>query len=201
MNLKNRIIALATAAAIAVPALAIAKHSMRGDKDHVPMAFFKAELTGGAKIDGKTADVTISDDDANFVVNVDMKRVNTGMQLRNEHFQSKLLKGKVSAVLTVKKSDVKGKKGGSVDGKLKLNDKERPVKVNYKVDEVGDRLKVTASIKDPNATLPEPGEKKDKDNKIDGINYVDFGYEKMCYLGVCVKNDVQIRGELYISKE
>ena len=42
MTLKNRIIAFATAAAIAVPAIAVAKHSMKANKDHVPMAFFKA---------------------------------------------------------------------------------------------------------------------------------------------------------------
>ncbi len=47
MNLKNRIIALATATAIAVPAIALAKHNMKPRKDNVPMAFFAAKITAG----------------------------------------------------------------------------------------------------------------------------------------------------------
>jgi polyisoprenoid-binding protein YceI len=201
MNLKNRIIALAAVAAIALPALAIAKHNKKDGKDKdgkdlTSMAFFKADLTGGAGIEGKTADVDISDDDNNFVVNVNMKRINTGMGLRNEHMQTKFLKGKVNAVLTVKKADIKGKKGGEVDGKLKLNDKERDVKVSYKVDNAdGDRLKVTANIRDPKAS-----------GGAKGINYTDFGWKEMCFpesgpLKVCVKPDVKVNGTIYVSKE
>lgn len=198
MNLKNRIVALVAATAIAVPAVAFA-YSMKAGDGKTPMAYFKANLNaGGAVIDGKTADITLSDDQTNIVLKVDLGRVNTGMKLRNEHFQSKFLGGKKStAQLTVKKADVAGKKSGEVDGKLKLNEKERSVKVNFKVEDIGDRLKVTASVRDPNAS-PDPD---DKDTKIKGINYADFGWQKMCYLGVCVKNDVVIRGELYTSKE
>lgn len=180
MNLKNRIIALVTATAIAVPALALAKHSMKAGKDKVPMAYFTAKLNAGGGIDGKTADVSLSDDDSNIVVKVDMGRVNTGMELRNEHFQTKFLKGKKSAVLTVKKADIKGKKAGNVTGKLKLNDKEKDVKVNFKTDKDGDVLKVQGDFK---------------------IKYTDFGWEKMCYLGVCVNEDVDVKATLFVSED
>lgn len=180
MNLKNRIIALATATAIAVPALAVAKHSMKADKDHVPTASFAAKLNAGGGIDGKTADITVSDDDDKIVIKVDMGRVNTGMTLRNEHFQTKFLKGKKSAVLTVKKSDIKGKKSGTVAGKLKLNDKEKDVKVSFEKKKEGGILKVTGST---------------------DIKYTDYGWEKMCYLGVCVEEAVKVSAELYVSPE
>lgn len=180
MNLKNRIIALATATAIAVPAIALAKHNMKADSKHVPMAFFKAQLNAGGGIDGKTADVTLSDDDTNVVIKVDLKRVNTGMELRNDHFQSKFLKGKTSAVLTVKKADIKGKKKGTVTGSLKLNDKTKDVKVSFEKSKDNGVLKVTGST---------------------DIKYTDFGWEKMCYLGVCVNEDVKVSAELYVSPE
>lgn len=182
MNLKHRIIALVTATAIAVPAIALAKHSMKAGKDHVPMAFFTAKLNAGGGIDGKTADVTLTDDDSNIVVKVDMSRVNTGMELRNEHFQTKFLKTKKTAVLTVKKADIKGKKSGNVKGLLKLNDKEKEVSVSFKKEKDKDKdiLKVTGSTK---------------------IKYTDFGWEKMCYLGVCVNEDVEVKAELFVSPE
>jgi polyisoprenoid-binding protein YceI len=183
MNLKHRIIALATAAAIAVPAIAVAKHSMKASSKHVPMAFFKAKINAGGSIDGKTADISLNDDDTNIVVKVDMGRVNTGMDLRNEHFQTKFLKGKKSAVLTVKKADIKGKKSGDVTAQLKLNDKTKDVKLHF--DKAADKddpslLKVTGNT---------------------SIKYTDFGWEKMCYLGVCVDDKVDISGELYVNKE
>jgi len=180
MNLKNRIVALVTATAIAVPALALAKHSMKADKDHVPTATFVAKLNAGGEIEGKTADVTVSDDDNNFVVKVDMARVNTGMKLRNEHFQTKFLKGKNTATLTVKKADIKGKKSGKVTGKLKLNDKERDVSINFTTKDDGGRLKVNGDTK---------------------IKYTDFGWEKMCYLGVCVDEGVDVKAELYVTAD
>ena len=181
MNLKNRIIALVAATAIAVPAVAIAKHTMKGDGDkHVPMAFFTAKLNAGGGIDGKTADISLSDDDNNIVVKVDLGRINTGMKLRNEHFQTKFLKGKKNAVLTVKKADVKGKKSGEVTAKLKLNDKEKDVTVKFSKEEDGDRLKVTGST---------------------NTKYTDFGWEKMCYLGVCVEEGVKVSADMWVSKE
>lgn len=180
MNLKHRIIALATAAAIAVPAIAVAKHSMKASKDKTPMAYFKATLNAGGSIDGKTADVTLDDDDSNIKVKVDMGRVNTGMQLRNEHFQSKFLKGKTKAELTVKKADVKGKKEGDVTAKLKLNGQEKDVKVHYKKEKDGDVLKVKGKF---------------------NIKYTDFGWEKMCYLGVCVEESVDVSATMWLSKD
>ena len=180
MNLKNRIIALVAVTAVAIPAIAVAKHSMKGDSDkHVPMAFFTAKLNAGGGIDGKTADISLQDDDSNIVVKVDLGRVNTGMKLRNEHFQSKFLKGKTEARLTVKKADVKGK-SGDVSGKLKLNGQEKDVKIHYTKEEDGDRLKVTGST---------------------NIKYTDFGWEKMCYLGVCVEEGVKVSADMWVSKE
>jgi len=181
MNLKNRIIALVAATAIAVPAIAIAKYTKRGDNDkRVAMAFFKAKLNAGGGIDGKTADIDIDDDDKDIKFKVNLDRVNTGMKLRNEHFQSKFLKGKTKAVLTVKKSDIKGKKDGSVPAKLKLNDKEKDVTVKYSKEDDGDRLKVTGST---------------------SIKYTDFGWEKMCYLGVCVEENVEVSASIWVSKD
>jgi polyisoprenoid-binding protein YceI len=181
MNLKNRIIALVAATAIAIPAVAIAKHTKRGDNDkRVAMAFFKAKLNAGGGIDGKTADIDIDDDDNNIKFKVDLGRVNTGMKLRNEHFQSKFLKGKTKATLTVKKSDVKGKKSGEVPAKLKLNDKEKDVTVKFSREDDEDRLKVTGST---------------------NIKYTDFGWEKMCYLGVCVEEGVEVSAAIWVSKD
>jgi polyisoprenoid-binding protein YceI len=180
MTLKNRIIAFATAAAIAVPAIAVAKHSMKAGKDKVPMAFFNAKLNAGGDIEGKTADVTLDDDDDKIKVKVDLGRINTGMDLRNEHFQTKFLKGKTKAVLTVKKADIKGKKKGEVTAKLKLNDQEKDVKVAFEKDKDGDILKVKGTTT---------------------IKYTDFGWEKMCYLGVCVQEEVKVKAVLFVSKE
>jgi polyisoprenoid-binding protein YceI len=111
---------------------------------------------------------------------VDLGRINTGMDLRNEHFQTKFLKGKKSAVLTVKKADIKGKKEGTVPGKLTLNGKDKDVKVKFKKDKDGDILKVKGST---------------------DIKYTDFGWEKMCYLGVCVEEGVTVSADLFVSKE
>lgn len=181
MNLKNRIIALVAAAAIAVPAIAIAKHQKRGDdKERIAMAFFKAKLNAGGGIDGKTADIDIDDDDNKIKFKVDLGRVNTGMKLRNEHFQTKFLKGKQKAVLTINKGDVKGKKGGEVPAKLKLNDKEKDVTVKWSKDDDGDRIKIKGST---------------------NIKYTDFGWEKMCYLGVCVEEGVEVSAVMWVSKD
>jgi polyisoprenoid-binding protein YceI len=180
MNLKNRIIALVAATAVSVPAVALARHSMKAGKDKTPMAFFSAKLTGGASIDGKTADITLSDDDSTVTIKVNMKRVNTGMDLRNEHFQTKFLKGKTEAKLSVKKADVKGNKG-DIKGQLTLNGHApREVTVHYKKDDDGDRLKVKGNF---------------------DIKYTDFGWEKMCYLGVCVNEDVKVSADLWVSKD
>ena len=208
MNLKNRIIALVAATAIAAPVVAVAKHRMKPGKgeEETPMAFFKVKLSPAGGIDGKTADVTIDDDGNNVTVLVDLARVNTGMELRNEHFQSKLLKRqkkdeKFVAKLSVKTNDVKGKASGSAPGTLSIKtpsaEKSRPVRVDFTTKDLGGgRTRVDALLCDPKVD-----EKtcKDKD-KNTGIKYTDFGFEKMGYLGVNVAEDLRITGRLIVGE-
>jgi hypothetical protein len=212
MNLKNRIIALVAATAIAVPAVALGAYQLKGGKSVVKIG---AVLPTG-HVDCTNDNVTLEDTGTELKVIVGLNETKTGLGMRDGHFKDKMTgssfkdkKGTPAAVLRIKTSDIKGKKSGShtIPATLDLFKKSRPVNVHItNIEEKGDHLKVTAKVKDPNPgksteCLEDP---KDKDcEKIKGINYRDFGIgaKEFCFAGVCVKDNLDISAEIYISKE
>ena len=199
MNLKNRFAAIATVAAIAIPALAFAKYKFSPNKDNAALVSLGVKLTAGG-FTGTTADVNDTEDSANYTVTVNMARMNTEMEKRNKHFQWKLVCQGVArdpniddeekdekfkaacakvprqAKLVVAKDAVEKKKG--IPGKMTINGVTKDVKVDIdKVEpsEKGDRKVLTASPT---------------------VNYTDYGYKELCYLKCCVKPEIKVTAKL-----
>jgi polyisoprenoid-binding protein YceI len=201
MNLKNRFVAIATVAAIAIPAMAFAKYKFSPNKDNAALVTLGVKLTAGS-FTGTTADVNVSEDDANYTVTVNMARMNTDMDTRNKHFQWKLACQKVTrdpkiddeaddkkfiadceklprvAKLVVAKDAVNKKTG--IPGKMTINGVTKDVTVH--IDKIepsakGDRKMLTAST---------------------SLKYTDF-YKEVCYKVMCVKPDIKVTAKLPIE--
>lgn len=201
MNLKNRIIAMTAAAAIALPAIAIAGKPPKfsPNKNNEAEVTFDVKLKPAGSFTGRTTDVSVSEDGDNYTVKVMLGRVNTQQDGRNKHFQTKLVcqsagkedeagfedkckKVSRETKLIVPKSAVADiKKGSSFTGKMMINGKTNDVTV--KVDDITDgadnRRIVSASTT---------------------IQYQSFGYKEVCNLGICVANDIKIKAKLPIEK-
>ncbi len=187
MNLKNRIIAFAAATAIIVPTAALGAFAVKKDGGVKSVATVEAVLPTGT-LECKSDDVTIADNGTDLTVNVGLGKLKTGIGMRDTHFRKRMKD--LHASLTVKTSDVKDKKSGTIPGKLKLNKVTRDVQVTFTTEDKGDHLKVKGTIKDPNAK-----------DKVKGINHRDFNIgDDFCEAGVCVKDNLNISAELYVKK-
>lgn len=194
MNLKNRIIALVAATAIAVPAVAVAKHAVKGGS--TSEVKFKGKLNDNfaAKVASKIAgplegtsnDVKVEDDDTTVTIKVGLGAIKTGNEDRDGHFQQRVaIKDHKTATLKVKKDQIKGN-GGTVDADLTIRGTTKPVKVNWSAKPDGDGLRVTGSF---------------------NIKYTDFfdGHKdaderRVCQFSVCVDPDIAVNASFSVTK-
>lgn len=191
MNLKNRIIALVTASAVAVPAIAYAKHELANKEGPVVNVTGKLSV-GLTGFPGVAKNLTMTDDDKDLTFTVNMNEMKTGMDMRDKHFRERVVKTKNMAVLKVSKDQVKGKTSGTVNGTLTLNDKAKPVKVKWsKLQDAGNLMKVEAMVY--TGSLDEDGK--------GFIKYTDWGIKEQCEAFVCVKPDVAITAKFWTTKE
>jgi polyisoprenoid-binding protein YceI len=195
MNLKNRIIALVAATSIAVPAIAVAKHAVKGGT--TAEVKFKGKLNDNfaAKVASKIAgplegtsnDVKVEDDDTTVTIRVGLGAIKTGNTDRDGHFQQRVaVKDHKTATLKVKKDQIKGKEGGTADAELTIRGTTKPVKVNWSAKPEGDGLKVTGSF---------------------NIKYTDFfdGHKdederRVCQFNVCVEPDIAVNASFSVTK-
>src|SRR5688572_3829304 len=106
-----------------------------------PDVKFHATGPFGMKIDGGMSNLNVSEEGDNLVLTVELGKLKSGNDTRDEHFQT-YLKHK-TAKLEVKKSSLKfpgdnEKKDGDVTGKFTLNGKsDDAFKVKYQVKRTG----------------------------------------------------------------
>lgn len=136
-------------------------------------AGFKAVGPGGLNIDGKTSDVSIADDGTTVTITVKLDNIDTGMSIRNKHTKEDLEADKYpTAVLKVPRSALKlGGGEGDAKGSLTVHGQTKDVSFKYKASKSGDTLDVKGSTK---------------------INVADFGVKPRSYLGISIKNDVEV---------
>jgi polyisoprenoid-binding protein YceI len=195
MNLKNRIIALVAATSIAVPAIAVAKHAVKGGS--TSEVKFKGKLNDNfaakmatklaGPLEGTSNDVKVEDDDTTVTIKVGLGAIKTGNGDRDSHFQERVaVKEHKTATLKVKKDQVKGKDGGTADAELTIRGTTKPVKVNWSAKPEGDGLKVTGSF---NIKYTEFFDgHKDKDER------------RVCQFGVCVEPDIAVSASFSVTK-
>src|SRR5580700_6101592 len=99
---------------------------------------FQASGPGGLTIEGTTADLKVSEDSGNVVIDVPLANLNTGIDLRDHHMREKYLEVPKfpSATLRVARSALKVPAAGSgvevdVPATLALHGQSRPVTVHY----------------------------------------------------------------------
>ena len=163
------------AALALTPFSASAKLAVKGTPD----VHFFATGPGGLTIDGKTADLTVADDGTKAVFTVALKKLETGIALRDEHTRKKYLQVDTypDATLELLRGDVKlpepGKRGeGEVKGTYTCHGKSQPVTVKYKIRRDKDGLDVDGRFK---------------------INIKDHGIDVPSYLGVTVRPEMEIQ--------
>jgi polyisoprenoid-binding protein YceI len=141
-------------------------------------AVFHAVGPAGLKIDGRTADLAVSDDGTHVVVTVQLGNLDSGVSLRNKHMREKYLEvGKFpTAKLTVARNALQfpaagARAQGSAPGTLALHGQSKPVTFKYDVNNAGGTYKVTGTVT---------------------VNLGNFGIEEPSFLGATVKPDVSV---------
>ena len=162
--------------------LAAAKFTQTGGAN----AAFIATGPAGLKIEGKTNEVTASESDGKLNVVVDLTKVATGIDLRDEHMRKALGTDKCpKATLVVARDQLTlpadgEEKSGTADGQLTLHCVTKPVKVSYS-------SKNSGGVRAAQGSVP--------------VNMKDFGIEPPTYAGVGVKPDVKINVKFSIKDE
>jgi polyisoprenoid-binding protein YceI len=170
----SRIAAFFTVAALAVAPLA---HAKLGNASGAS-ANFHASGPAGLAIDGKTSDVTVADDGANVMVTVKLAAIDTGVGLRNDHTKKALETDKFpDAMLTVPRAALKfpadgASSEGDAKGSLKIHGTPKDVTFHYKASKKGAAITVEGSTR---------------------VNVDEFGIKRPSYLGVTVKQDVDLK--------
>jgi polyisoprenoid-binding protein YceI len=141
-------------------------------------AVFDAVGPAGLKIEGKTSQVGVAEQDGNVVITVAPGSFDTGIELRNRHMREKYLETDKypNAVLTVPRPAIRfppdgADASGNAPGTLNLHGQTKPVTISYKAHRAGDTYVVTGSAH---------------------VKMTDFGIAQPSYLGVTVKPDVDI---------
>jgi polyisoprenoid-binding protein YceI len=161
--------AAALLAAVSIAFVAHAKLSKVG----TPTAGFHAKGPAGLAIDGKTSDVDVVDDGTNITVTVRHANIDTGMEIRNKHTKEDLEADRfATASLKVPLASLK-LGGGEEDakGSLTIHGQTKDVTFHYKASKSGNTLDVKGATT---------------------INVNDFGVKPRSYMGVSIKNDVEI---------
>jgi hypothetical protein len=193
MNLKNRIVALVTAAAIAVPAVAYAaKYGKNKDKNSDSKVEIKAAAGKGAiKFTSKVAgdSIFVTEGGGNTIVKIDAWNLKTGFGDRDKHQKDLVFKDAsrryVEVIVPTDKIEP-GLKEGKIDATIKFNGKE-----------------VKKTVKDF----------KMKDGFVSGgfvTNTEELGLGKVCKVidlkilkfdeAVCVDKDLSVSASIAVNK-
>jgi hypothetical protein len=131
MNLKNRIVAIVTAAAIAVPAVALAaKYGKDKDKNADSKVEIKAsagdfKIKFTSKVNGDS--IFVTENGGNTIVKIDAWNLKTGFGDRDKHQKDLIFKDAsrryVEVIVPTDKIDP-GIKDGKIDAVIKFNGKE-----------------------------------------------------------------------------
>jgi polyisoprenoid-binding protein YceI len=132
---------------------------------------------GGLKFSGKTSEVTTAQEGDKFVVKVALKKLDTGIALRDDHMTKKYMECEKfpDATLTVARSALKlpesGESSGEATGTFAMHGKTKDLPFKYKATK-------GAAGTDVEGTLH--------------LDFRDFGIEIPNYLGITVKPDVDV---------
>ena len=139
----------------------------------------------GLRIEGKSPQVSLEEDDAVLAFKVPIAPIETGIDLRDRHLREILEAEKFpAAILRVSRSDLTFPKQrepaeGVAKGELTLHGRSRPVEVHYRA-EVGEGgvTKVRGSLQ---------------------LDMRDFEIKSPSYLGVTVAPEVEVKVELALE--
>ncbi len=167
---RNRLVAASVlAAGLTVSLVAAAKLSKTGSAT----AGFHASGPGGLGIDGKTSEVAVSDDGSAVTITATLTNIDTGMGLRDKHTKEDLEVDKFpTATIRVPRDSLKlGGGSGDAKGTLTIHGQAKNVSFHYDATKNGDQLDVKAKTT---------------------INVKDFGVKPRSYLGISIKDDVDV---------
>lgn len=146
---------------------------------------FKAVGTGGLKVDGKSTEVLVSEQNGVVSFTVPLKSIDTGMALRNRHMLEDLeaaAPGNENVVFTVERSALKfpeaGPTQGAAPGKMTLHKQTKPMSISYSASKSGAATTVSGSFP---------------------LNLTDYGVKVRSYLGVTVKPDITVSFSAVVS--
>jgi polyisoprenoid-binding protein YceI len=136
-------------------------------------AGFKAVGPGGLGIDGKTSDVDVADDGSTVTITVKLGSLDVGGDLRSSHTKEDLEVSKYpTATLKVPRSALNmGGGSGDAKGQMTIHGTTKDVTFHYDAGKSGDTLDVKGKAK---------------------VNVKDFGVKPRSYLGISIKDDVDI---------
>ena len=173
--------AFVLAALLAAPAL-VAGFTSVGEG----AAVFKAIGTGGFKMEGKTKQLAVADDNTTVTVTVTLTDIATGISLRDNHAKKYLEVEKFpTTTLQVKKSALKIPEGagpleGNATGAYTLHGVTKDVTFTYKGSCAADgTCAVEGSM---------------------NVNMKDFGVQVPSYLGITVKPDVVVTSSFTVKR-
>ena len=160
------------AALAALPAIADATLRASG----TPEVKFTATGPAGLNIVGATHELAVADDGTNVTVRVPLRRLSTGIDLRDEHLKRDLdISHFRTAELTVARSALRLPTGGAVEararGKLKLHGQERDISFHYTAERRRNAIHVEGSAR---------------------VKMTSFGIAQPTYLGMTVRPDVDV---------
>lgn len=148
---------------------------------------FLATGPGGLKIEGKTAALEVKEADGKVTFTVPLAGLDTGIELRNKHMKEKYLEvGKFpTATLVVERATVKPPADGAniaatAPGTLTIHGQTKPATVQY-------TAKKEQGVYAATGTL--------------NIKLADFGIEVPNYMGITVKQDVEIKVTFKVSEK
>lgn len=143
-----------------------------------PAVSFSAVGPGGLKIVGKTNELRLNEGDSDFVVEVPLGRLDTGIALRDKHMKEKYLEVGTYPVarLSLPKSSVTpptggGSRAGDAKGSLTLHGKTKDVPVHWEAKDAGGQYNVRGTFR---------------------VDMREFGIVVPSYMGVTVKPDVDV---------
>ncbi len=141
-------------------------------------ASFKGVGPAGFKIEGATSNVTLKDDGKTLTVVVNLKELNTGIELRDKHMRDKYLEVEKfpEATLAVPLDAITfaadGKTSeGSAKGTFSVHGKSKEVSFKYKMTNTGGTCAIEGEA---------------------AVNFKDFDVNVPSYMGITVKPDITV---------
>lgn len=158
--------------AVALPGVVGATLSATG----TPEVKFEARATAGLTIVGSTHEMLVEDDGTKLAVRVSLRRLATGIDLRDRHMKEHLDTAHFrNAELSVQRSALRvpttGTIRASARGTLTLHGKTRPISFRYTAEHRGNVIQVRGTAR---------------------VDMTQFGIEPPSYLGMSVEPVVQV---------